>query len=312
MFAFLCGARKLTGAVVAMLSLVWLAACGGGFTGMGGGGPTIDTSKPVPVALLLLDLAAGIEEELPGLEVVQDVSLPRGLRMNLDVDKLRRAVSNVAANARDAMPTGGTLSVVTGGDADTVYVEVTDTGTGMDETTRQRVFDPFFTTKEKSRGTGLGLASAYGIIKNHNGMIDVASNKGRGSTFTIYLPRTKKEFPEEKAPVEKAIKGRETILLVDDEEMVADVGQKMLQKLDTDYKDLKAGAAEFLTLKKKYKEVSTQLAEQTKRANELDKELSGLEMNQYIKWFLAGSGVLLVGFIIGFSAKRGRRRPSLM
>jgi len=85
-----------------------------------------------------------------------------------------------------------------------------------------------------------------------------------------------------------------------------------LNKLETDYKELKAGAAEFLSLKKKYREVSTQLAEQTERANTLDKELSGLEMNQYIKWFLAGSGVLLVGFIIGFSAKRGRRRPSLM
>ena len=85
-----------------------------------------------------------------------------------------------------------------------------------------------------------------------------------------------------------------------------------LKKLDGDYKELKTGAAEFLNLKKKYQEVSTQLAEQTKRANTLDKELSGLEMNQYIKWFLAGSGVLLVGFIIGFSARRGRRRPSLM
>ena len=91
-----------------------------------------------------------------------------------------------------------------------------------------------------------------------------------------------------------------------------DSNEKALKKLDTDYKDLKASAAEFLSLKKKYQEVSTKLAEQTKRANALDKELSGLEMNQYIKWFLAGSGVLLVGFIIGFSAKRGRRRPSLM
>ncbi len=88
--------------------------------------------------------------------------------------------------------------------------------------------------------------------------------------------------------------------------------EKALKKLDRDYKELKADSAEFLNLKKKYKEVSTQLAEQTKRATALDKELSGLEMNQYIKWFLAGSGVLLVGFIIGFSAKRGRRRPSLM
>ncbi len=91
-----------------------------------------------------------------------------------------------------------------------------------------------------------------------------------------------------------------------------DSSEKERNKLDTDYKELKASAAEFLSLKKKHQEVSTRLAEQTKRANALDKELSGLEMNQYIKWFLAGSGVLLVGFIIGFSAKRGRRRPSLM
>lgn len=91
-----------------------------------------------------------------------------------------------------------------------------------------------------------------------------------------------------------------------------DSSEKALRKLDVDYKELKAGAAEFLNLKKKYQEVSTRLAEQTKRANTLDKELSGLEMNQYIKWFLAGSGVLLVGFIIGFSARRGRRRSSLM
>jgi SH3 domain protein len=91
-----------------------------------------------------------------------------------------------------------------------------------------------------------------------------------------------------------------------------DSSEKARSKLDTDYNELKASAAEFLSLKKKYQEVSTRLAEQTKRANALDKELSGLEMNQYIKWFLAGSGVLLVGFIIGFSAKRGRRRPSLM
>ena len=85
-----------------------------------------------------------------------------------------------------------------------------------------------------------------------------------------------------------------------------------LKKLDTDYKELKAGAAEFLNLKKKYQEVSSQLAEQTEKATTLDKELSKLEMNQYIKWFLAGSGVLLIGFIIGFSARRSRRRPSLM
>ncbi len=88
--------------------------------------------------------------------------------------------------------------------------------------------------------------------------------------------------------------------------------EKSLKKLDNDYQELKAGSAEFLSLKTKYKQVSEQLGEQTKKADLLDKELSKVELNQYIKWFLAGSGVLLVGFIIGFSAKRQRRRPSLL
>ena len=88
--------------------------------------------------------------------------------------------------------------------------------------------------------------------------------------------------------------------------------EKMLEDLGSDYKKLKTGSAEFLNLKAKYKKISAQAAEQTKRANKLNEELSGIEKNEYIKWFLAGSGVLLVGFIVGFSARRGRRRPSLL
>lgn len=88
--------------------------------------------------------------------------------------------------------------------------------------------------------------------------------------------------------------------------------EQSFQKIDKDYKELKAGSAEFLTLKSKYKQASENLADQTKRAEKLDEELSRVEMNQYIKWFLAGSGVLLVGFIIGFSARKQRRRPSLL
>ena len=93
---------------------------------------------------------------------------------------------------------------------------------------------------------------------------------------------------------------------------VLDETEKSLKKLDATYQELKAGSAEFLTLKTKYQKVSEQLAAQSQKASQLDKELSKVELNQYIKWFLAGSGVLLVGFIVGFSAKRGRRRPSLL
>jgi len=88
--------------------------------------------------------------------------------------------------------------------------------------------------------------------------------------------------------------------------------EKSLKKLEIDYKELKTGSAEFLSLKAKFKKMSEQLADQTQKAAKLDKELSKVELNQYIKWFLAGSGVLLVGFIVGFSARRSRRRPSLL
>jgi SH3 domain protein len=88
--------------------------------------------------------------------------------------------------------------------------------------------------------------------------------------------------------------------------------QKQLVKMQTDYKALKAESAEFLTLKTNYKRAASQLAEQTAKAKQLEEQLSSLEMNTYIKWFLAGSGVLVVGFLIGFSTKRQRRRPALV
>ena len=101
----------------------------------------------------------------------------------------------------------------------------------MDKATQQRIFEPFFTTKGMGRGTGLGLASAYGIIKNHDGFINVYSEIGEGSTFNIYLPSSEKEVAKEKQSTEKAEKGEGTILLVDDEELITDVGGQLVEKL---------------------------------------------------------------------------------
>jgi two-component system cell cycle sensor histidine kinase/response regulator CckA len=166
--------------------------------------------------------------------------------VEVDRGQIEQVLLNLFVNAWQAMPTGGDIFLETenvtlkeeGWDkpyalkqGQYVKVAVGDTGVGMDKDTLERIFEPFYTTKEVSRGTGLGLASAYGIIKNHNGMIEVTSEKGNGTTVTIYLPKSAKDFVEEKPAIEQAIKGRETILLVDDEEMVADVGAKMLQKL---------------------------------------------------------------------------------
>lgn len=114
---------------------------------------------------------------------------------------------------------------------DYAKVSVTDTGVGMDEDTRRQVFDPFYTTKEKSRGTGLGLASAYGIIKNHNGFITVYSAISHGTTFNIYLPLSDNKAYRVVPMADEVVKGSETILLVDDEKIVLDVGKEMLGAL---------------------------------------------------------------------------------
>ena len=112
-----------------------------------------------------------------------------------------------------------------------VNVSITDTGAGMDEATSLRIFDPFFTTKEKSRGTGMGLASALGIIKNHGGMITVDSEVGHGTTFNIFLPISDKEAHRE-VPIDGSrITGSGTILLIDDEEFIIVVCQTMLENL---------------------------------------------------------------------------------
>jgi CheY-like chemotaxis protein len=112
-----------------------------------------------------------------------------------------------------------------------VRIAVRDTGMGMDEATRKKIFDPFFTTKGMGRGTGLGLASVYGIIKQHNGTIAVESEKGKGSSFYIYLPATEKPIAAKSLAPQEIIRGNETILLVDDESMVLDVGRDILKSL---------------------------------------------------------------------------------
>jgi PAS domain S-box-containing protein len=162
-----------------------------------------------------------------------------------DPAQIEQVLLNLYVNAADAMPGGGELIVktvnVTHQDmrgklyepkrGSYVLLTVTDTGTGMYQKTMGRIFDPFFTTKEMGRGTGLGLASAYGIIKGHGGYIDVDSKRGRGTTFSIYLPASEKTVQEDaKTPV-RFIRGTGTVLLVDDEEAVLEVGQELLEAM---------------------------------------------------------------------------------
>ncbi len=165
--------------------------------------------------------------------------------VEVDQGQIEQVLLNLYVNAWQAMPGGGHISIETKNillDDDEamslslepgkyVKISVTDTGTGMDERTKERIFEPFFTTKEMGRGTGLGLASAYGIIKSHGGVIDVQSMIGRGTTFIIYLPGSKKEPVKRRKTSEDIYWGSETILIVDDEEMVLKVGAETLRAL---------------------------------------------------------------------------------
>ncbi|MBW2179794.1 MAG: PAS domain S-box protein [Deltaproteobacteria bacterium] len=162
-----------------------------------------------------------------------------------DQGQISQVLLNLYVNAWQAMPLGGDLYISTENvDLDEkttkphavepgkfIKISVTDTGTGMDEITLKRIFEPFFTTKEMGRGTGLGLASAYGIIRNHGGIIDVYSEMGKGTTFNIFLPISDKIFIKQEEPKIDIVKGTETILFVDDEDRIIDSAQEMLEAI---------------------------------------------------------------------------------
>ena len=172
--------------------------------------------------------------------------------VEVDPGQIEQVLLNLFVNAADAMPGGGKLFLKTQNvthlnikddqyspkPGKYVQITISDTGSGMDKTTLERIFDPFFTTKEMGRGTGLGLASVYGIIKSHDGYIDVESEKSYGTTFTIFLPATEKGVEDHTEAEARLIKGSGTLLIVDDEEMVLDVGVNMLERLG--YNVLKA------------------------------------------------------------------------
>ena len=164
-----------------------------------------------------------------------------------DESQLEQVLMNLAVNARDAMPSGGRLLIETAdvGPDDVslqvpgmeapgahVMLSVTDSGAGMSTEVRERIFEPFFTTKELGRGTGLGLATVYGIVKQHGGNIIVASEPGKGTMFRIFLPVTAEPGPQQEAePSGPLPEGVETILVVEDDELVRNLIQEVLAPL---------------------------------------------------------------------------------
>ncbi len=169
------------------------------------------------------------------------------IAVDVDRSQIDQVMYNLYVNAWQAMVDGGVILIRTTNvhldeefvapynvkNGKYVKIEVSDNGAGMDQQTLKRIFDPFFTTKEISRGIGLGLASSYGIVQNHSGIIEAESSLGEGSVFSVYLPVSSNTFfdNDKTVPEEKVVRGKERVLLVDDEEMITEVGYQMLTAL---------------------------------------------------------------------------------
>ncbi|MBI2394551.1 MAG: PAS domain S-box protein [Deltaproteobacteria bacterium] len=177
---------------------------------------------------------------------VRFVAAPGLGNTSADPGQIEQVIVNLAINARDAMPDGGRIVIETSNvtlspddvalrpdvsQGRYVLITVTDTGCGMDEQIQGRLFEPFFTTKELGKGTGLGLATVFGIVKQHGGDIRVQSEPGMGSTFKVYLPRTDEPARDRLAPAAVPKKGTETILLVEDDESVRKATCRVIEKL---------------------------------------------------------------------------------
>jgi CheY-like chemotaxis protein len=166
--------------------------------------------------------------------------------ISADYGQLEQIIVNLVVNARDAMPEGGTLVLETGGvtvadsatgrrpntiPGDYVVLTVTDTGHGMDRATAERIFEPFYTTKERGAGTGLGLSTVYGIVKQSGGNIDVESEPGIGTTFRLFFPQVTDDAEafSPNPPDDRSLMGSETVLLVEDDKALRTLGREMLE-----------------------------------------------------------------------------------
>jgi two-component system, cell cycle sensor histidine kinase and response regulator CckA len=194
---------------------------------------------------MLVKTLSTMLQRLIGEDIELRLSLSPELgRVSADPGQLEQVLMNLVVNARDAMPRGGTLTVETANARSDpsdpkppaqqkrrIMLAVSDTGYGMDESTRARLFEPFFTTKTPGKGTGLGLSTVFGIIKQSGGSLDVSSEPGKGTTVRVYLPSIDQPVAAEAEVVSRAAaKGHETILLVEDDEMVRSLVRETLER----------------------------------------------------------------------------------
>lgn len=216
-------------------------------------------SVPVAIDQIVEEVVSILERSIDKRIQISNICQDGPLMVLGDPAQLQNAILNIALNARDAMPGGGKMifetkpfnppadwkfsKVYSEEQSDTNYLQVSvgDTGDGMDADTMKHIFEPFFTTKEMGKGTGMGLASAYGTLSGHKGHIDVESGVGKGTTFHLYLPLCVTDLPAVQLKSRRFIKGKARILLVDDEPAVRETAAEMLQTLGYQVSECKNG-----------------------------------------------------------------------
>jgi two-component system cell cycle sensor histidine kinase/response regulator CckA len=200
--------------------------------------------RPINVNQLVEETIESFQRARRQVKVHQDLASDLN-SIDADLSQIEQVLLNLYINAADAMPGGGHLHITTRNVTDNdmkgapykpkkgtyVLLTVADTGMGMDKEVQDRIFEPFFTTKEMGKGTGLGLASVYGIIKGHGGYINVESERGRGTTFKVFLPSSTKKLEKQRSFSTDIVTGKGGILIIDDDENILDLGTRMLEKL---------------------------------------------------------------------------------
>jgi two-component system, cell cycle sensor histidine kinase and response regulator CckA len=279
-----------------------------------------------PAILNLNTLVSDMEKMLPrliGEDIVLQFTLEPDLgQVKADSGQIGQVIMNLAVNSRDAMPNGGKLTIETANvELDLAYTRqhpgsragkyvmlaVTDTGTGIDPEIQSQIFEPFFTTKERDKGTGLGLATVYGVVKQSGGYIALESEKGKGARFSVYLPRVEQGVtaPEIKSSSPTSLRGAETILLVEDAEPLRKLAHMFLQETGYDVLTAADGAEALEVARGCSRPIHLLLTDVVmpgingrvlaERLAPLQPGMKVLYMSGYTDSFIAGHGVLEAG-----------------